>query len=179
MISLLVSDFQKISVSAPSILKHLLVLAYWGRNFSFVFWENCKNLKALSKLTDLVDKGSKLCFKNAFWIFNFKSSICSRSSHVLYFEPSSSPCYYFCQPCFGINFWKLGVGKKTRDFNVCPWTDSIFDLNPVCYCQHFWPHFFVRSQRPVLDYIILTFFKFFSRVTEPPPPMWPLPTPRG
>ena len=28
-------------------------LAYWCRNCSFVFWENLKNPKALSKLTDL------------------------------------------------------------------------------------------------------------------------------
>ena len=31
----------------------IFALAYWGRNFSFVFRENWKNQKALSKLTDL------------------------------------------------------------------------------------------------------------------------------
>ena len=30
----------------------IFALAYCGRNFSFVFWENWKNPKALSKLTD-------------------------------------------------------------------------------------------------------------------------------
>ena len=30
-----------------------LALAYWGRNFSFVFWKNWNSQKTLSKLTDL------------------------------------------------------------------------------------------------------------------------------
>ena len=30
----------------------IFALSYCGRNFSFVFWENWKNPKALSKLTD-------------------------------------------------------------------------------------------------------------------------------
>ena len=41
--------------------------------------------------------------------------------------------------------------------------------------------FFVKSQRSVLDSFILTLFLFslFFRVTELPPPMLPLPTPKG
>ena len=31
----------------------IFALAYWGRNFLFIFWENWKNQKALSKLADL------------------------------------------------------------------------------------------------------------------------------
>ena len=31
----------------------IFALAYWDRNFSFVFWENWKYKKALSKLTNL------------------------------------------------------------------------------------------------------------------------------
>ena len=31
----------------------IFVLAYCGRNFSFVFWENWKNQKVLPKITDL------------------------------------------------------------------------------------------------------------------------------
>ena len=31
----------------------IFTLAYWGRNILFVFWENWKNIKVLTKLTDL------------------------------------------------------------------------------------------------------------------------------
>ena len=31
----------------------IFALAYWGRNFSFAFWENLKQQNNLSKLTDL------------------------------------------------------------------------------------------------------------------------------
>ena len=33
----------------------IFALAYRGRKFSFVFWENWKKRKALSKLTDLYE----------------------------------------------------------------------------------------------------------------------------
>ena len=46
--------FWCLQFSPKTNLKMLIfALVYWGRNFSFVFWENWINKKALSKLTDL------------------------------------------------------------------------------------------------------------------------------
>ena len=52
----------KIQIFAP---------AYWSRNFSFVFWENWKKQKALSKLTDLFSSSTFL----SWWVFRLARSI--------------------------------------------------------------------------------------------------------
>ena len=47
-------SFWSLQFSQKTNLKtQIFALAYWGRNFSFVFWENWKHHKVLSKLTDL------------------------------------------------------------------------------------------------------------------------------
>ena len=49
----LISKEILVSSILPKNELEIFALAYWGRNFLFVFWENWKNQKALSKLTDL------------------------------------------------------------------------------------------------------------------------------
>ena len=59
--ALKVSQFRNVFLVFPILPKtnlktQIFALAYWGRNFSFVFWENWKNQNPLSKLTDLSNR---------------------------------------------------------------------------------------------------------------------------
>ena len=61
----------------------IFALAYWGRNFSFVFWKNWKNQNVLSKLTDL-ENGS--FFPKTFDIL---AKIVNENQTFLHFEFSN------------------------------------------------------------------------------------------
>jgi hypothetical protein len=58
----------------------IIDLAYWGRNFSYVFWENEKSQKALSKLTDL----KLYFFQNIEFVFtDFSSMACVEQKKIV------------------------------------------------------------------------------------------------